>query len=74
MGQWHLEEMLKRVDKAWREQRAADLGAHLEKHLCGAVAGQFDAVLRRADPARLAQLDHAAECLEVAARSEPRRS
>ena len=74
MGQWHLEEMLKRVDKAWREQRAADLGAHLEKHLCGAVAGQFDAVLRRADPARLAQLDQAAECLEAAARSEPRRS
>jgi hypothetical protein len=31
-------------------------------------------VLRRADPARLAQLDQAAECLEAAARSEPRRS
>ncbi len=71
MGQWHLEEMLKRVDKAWREQRAADLAAHLDKHLTAAVSGQFDAVLRRTDPDRLNQIDRAAECLESAARSAP---
>lgn len=74
MGQWHLEEMLKRVDRAWREQRAADLGTHIDKQLVGAVAGPLDAVLRRADHERLARIDRAAECLESAARPEARGS
>lgn len=71
MGQWHLEEMLKRVDAAWRQQRAADLGAHIDKHLAGPVAGQLDAILNRSDEKRLAAIDEAAGILGSAARIDP---
>lgn len=71
MGQWHLEEMLKRVDAAWRQQRAVDLSAHIERHLVGAVAGKFDAILSRAGENRLAAMEQAAAILDSAARHDP---
>ena len=71
LGEANMEEMLKRVDAAWRQTRAADLSSHIERHLVGAVAGPLDAILNRAGEERLAAIEQAAAVLDSAARHDP---
>jgi hypothetical protein len=66
-----MEQMLRRVDATWRKTRAADLSAHIERHLVGAVASPLDAVLGRAKPERLAAIGEAVRVLEAAGPDGP---
>lgn len=71
LGEANMEQMLRRVDATWRKTRAADLSAHIERHLVGAVAAPLDAVLGRAKPERLAAIGEAVRVLEAAGPGGP---